>query len=149
MEKIRYSTYRPYCFQFLFFDEILTHRQGQFPRIFPTQDSEGENYIICLTDRGSEKPFLALMSNQITDLHIVGAGCSSQCFPFYNYDEDGSNRRENITNWTLEQFRTHYNDTDISKWDIFHYIYAVLYHPEYRKKYEANLKREFLYRTLF
>jgi predicted helicase len=31
-----------------------------------------------------------------------------QCFPFYTYAEDGSNRRENITDWALEQFRTHY-----------------------------------------
>jgi predicted helicase len=31
----------------------------------------------------------------------------------------------------------------INKIDIFHYIYAVLHHPAYRKKYELNLKREF------
>jgi predicted helicase len=140
-EKIRYSTYRPYCFEFLFFDEILIHRQGQFPRIFPGQDSEKENCIICLTDRGSEKPFMALMSNQITDLHIVGAGCSSQCFPFYTYNEDGTNRQENITDWALEKFRAHYSNTNISKWDIFHYVYAVLHHLQYRETYAANLKR--------
>jgi len=29
-----------------------------------------------------------------------------------------------------------------SKWDIFHYIYALLHHPAYREKYAANLKRE-------
>jgi predicted helicase len=66
----------------------------------------------------------------------------AQCFPFYTYDEDGSNRRENITDWVLEQFRTHYSDTNISKWNIFHYIYAVLHHPQYRETYAANLKRE-------
>jgi predicted helicase len=141
-EKIRHSTYSPFCFEFLFFDEILIHRQGQFPRIFPVQDSEKENCIICLTDRGSEKPFMVLMSNQITDLHIVGAGCSSQCFPFYTYDEDGGDRKENITDWALEQFRVHYSDTNISKWDIFYYVYAVLHHPQYRETYAANLKRE-------
>jgi predicted helicase len=32
---------------------------------------------------------------------------------------------------------------DITKEDIFHYTYAVLHHPSYRKKYELNLKREF------
>ena len=30
----------------------------------------------------------------------------------------------------------------ITKWDIFHYIYAVLHHPEYRERYAANLRRE-------
>jgi predicted helicase len=32
---------------------------------------------------------------------------------------------------------------NIGKEDISHYVYAVLYNPEYRKKYEMNLKREF------
>lgn len=31
----------------------------------------------------------------------------------------------------------------ITKEDIFHYVYGVLHNPEYRKKYELNLKREF------
>ncbi len=31
----------------------------------------------------------------------------------------------------------------LCKLDIFHYIYAVLHSPDYRKKYELDLKREF------
>ncbi len=65
----------------------------------------------------------------------------TQCFPFYTYNEDGGNRRENITDWALAQFRTQYHDGRIAKWDIFHYIYAVLHHPRYREKYAANLRR--------
>ena len=42
----------------------------------------------------------------------------------------------------LEQFRAHYGDPSITKWDIFHYVYAVLHHPEYRQRYAANLRRE-------
>ena len=42
----------------------------------------------------------------------------------------------------LEQFRARYGDRSITKWDIFHYIYAVLHHPEYRQRYAANLRRE-------
>ena len=63
-------------------------------------------------------------------------------FPFYTYDEDGSNRRENITDWALEQFRAHYRDDTIGKWDIFHYVYGLLHHPTYRERYQANLKRD-------
>ena len=40
----------------------------------------------------------------------------TQCFPFYTYDEDGTNRQENITDWALAEFRTHYNDDTITKW---------------------------------
>ena len=31
---------------------------------------------------------------------------------------------------------------DITKWDIFHYVYALLHHPGYRERYADNLKRE-------
>ena len=33
--------------------------------------------------------------------------------------------QENITDWALNEFRTHYGDATITKWDIFHYVYAV------------------------
>ena len=66
----------------------------------------------------------------------------TQCFPYYTYDEDGSNRRENITDWALAQFRTQYGDETIGKWDIFHYVYGLLHHPAYRERYQANLKRD-------
>ena len=79
------------------------------------------------------------MTQQVPDLHLTG---DSQCFPFYTYDEDGTNRRENITDWALEQFRGHYQDDAITKWDIFHYVYGLLHHPDYRERYQANLKRE-------
>ena len=62
--------------------------------------------------------------------------------PFYTYDEDGTNRRENITDWALTQFRGHYRDEAITKHDIFHYVYALLNHPDYRERYQANLKRD-------
>src|ERR1039458_2901565 len=58
------------------------------------------------------------------------------------YDEDGTNRRENITDGALGEFRTHYGDKSITKWDLFHYTYGLLHHPEYRTRYAANLKRE-------
>jgi very-short-patch-repair endonuclease len=31
---------------------------------------------------------------------------------------------------------------EISKWDIFYYVYALLHHPGYRERYADNLKRE-------
>jgi len=46
-------------------------------------------------------------------------------------------RRENITDWALEQFRSRYHDPSLTKWDIFHYIYAILHHAEYRQRYAA------------
>ncbi len=136
--KIRKSFYRPFYLQNLFFDEILNHRRGQFPYIYPTVKSESENRTICLSGIGSSKPFHALVTNIIPCLDMLE---KTQCFPFYIYDESGATRRENITDWSLSEFRSHYSDTSITKWDIFYYIYAVLHHPVYRSKYAANLRR--------
>ncbi len=106
--------------------------------MFPTVESESENQMIAWNTSPTSGASV-LATNVIPDLHFVG---DSQCFGFYTYDEDGSNRRENITDWALAEFRTHYADKKITKWDIFHATYAVLHHPEYRTRYAANLKRE-------
>jgi predicted helicase len=138
-EKIRNALYRPFCAQFLFFDEILTHRQGQFPIILPTPDSEAENLLICATTH-SQIPFSVQMTNHLPSQDVGGR--PTQCFPFYTYDEDGSHRQENLTDWALAQFRQHYQDEALTKWDVFYYVYALLHHPAYRQTYAANLKRE-------
>ncbi|MBZ0276314.1 MAG: hypothetical protein K8I60_09225, partial [Anaerolineae bacterium] len=31
---------------------------------------------------------------------------------------------------------------EITKWDIFYYVYGLLHHPDYRARYADNLKRE-------
>ncbi len=138
---IRKALYRPYTKKRLAFDERLIDRIGQFPRYFPTAATEQENRVIAITDAGSEKPFMALISSSVTDLHIVGAGASSQCFPLYTYEADGT-RRDNITDWVLNEFRTRSGDESISKLDIFHYVYAALHHPAWRSTYASNLKKE-------
>lgn len=84
---------------------------------------------------------MTLVTDKIPDLHLVGAGAGTQCFPFYTYNEDGTNRRENITDWALKQFQAQYGEA-VTKRDIFHYVYAVLHSPQYRERYAENLKRE-------
>ena len=42
----------------------------------------------------------------------------------------------------MSAFRSHYGDPSISRWDIFHYVYGLLHHPDYRSRYEKNLKRD-------
>jgi predicted helicase len=95
---------------------------------------------LCVPGPGNRQSFGTLVTALIPQLDLAFE--KTQCFPFYAYNEDGSNRRENITDWALNEFRTHYGDPNITRWDIFHYVYAVLHHPEYRERYAANLKRE-------
>jgi predicted helicase len=69
-------------------------------------------------------------------------GRNGQCFGFYTFGGDGHKRSDNITDWVLGEFRRNYADAGISKWDIFHYVYAMLHHPLYRERFAENLKTE-------
>ncbi|RMG84820.1 MAG: DNA helicase, partial [Chloroflexi bacterium] len=110
----RISLYRPFVKKFLYFDNILIDRPLLQPYFFPTPASEAENRAIWLKV-GAAWPMFALMTHTLVDF-LPQSG--SQVFPFYVYDADGNNRRENITDWALNQFRQHYGDETITKWDI-------------------------------
>lgn len=139
---VRLGLYRPFTKQYLYFADIAVDEPGTNQGFFPNTAAEAENRVVCV-NQTAEKSFGCLVSNVIPNLVMCGGfGAATQCFPFYVYAEDGSNRRENITDSALEQFRKQYQDDRISKWDIFHYVYALLHHPRYREKYAANLKRE-------
>ena len=142
LEKMKISLYRPFTKSNLYFDSLMTHRVYVFPSILPNLETESENRVIIVSDHGFRANFSTLMTNLIPESHTLASSDRFQCFPFYTYDEDGTNRQENITEWALAEFRTHYNDDTITKWDIFHYNYGLLHHPDYREKYQANLKRD-------
>ncbi len=149
-ENIRVSSYRPFTKMHLYYDSVLTDRPALFRYILPNVETENENRIIWLKV-GASWPMFAIVVNALPNLLPEGG---SQCFPYYTYDENGENRRENITDWALAQFREHYlapspphplspsPASPLTKWDIFHYIYALLHHPDYRETYAANLKRD-------
>ncbi len=154
-------SYRPYCPYWLYYSDVFVDENGLMRQIFGV----GDNKVICFTGPGSQKPFMTLTTDQVPDLHLVGAGAGTQCLPLYRYSVSQTSevsRVENITDWALGQFQKHYGKgrgttegtkdkvrdssrraPTITKEDIFHYVYAVLHHPAYRAKYEINLKREF------
>lgn len=138
VSRIRAATYRPFTKMELYLDRIINERVYGIPAMLPTRNSETENRLIW-SKVGSDWPFFGLAINSIPDLLPQGG---SQCYPFYIYDEGGTNRRESITDWALAEFRSHYGRKSITKLDIFYYVYALLHHPEYRTRYAANLKRE-------
>jgi predicted helicase len=136
--RIRIATYRPYVKQFVYFDRIITHRIYQNELIFGIENSY-ENKAIWFSGVSSSKPFQVLVTDRIVSFDVLE---KSQCLPLYRYDKEG-NCIENITDWGLSQFIKNYKTKKINKLDIFHYTYAVLHCPDYRKKYDQNLKREF------
>ena len=138
---MRRSLYRPFTETNLYFDRMMNERVYVFPSIIPIPETERDNRAIIVPSAGGRAAYWCYCTNIIPSLTLTSLD-GSQCFPFYTYDEDGSNRRENITDWGLDRFRAHYENDTITKWDVFHYVYGLLHHPAYRERYRANLKRE-------
>ena len=140
-KSVRRAMYRPFTEMFLYLQDIAVDRPGLFPRFFPNAASEQENRLICVPTVGFRDAWSVMMTDKITDLHFT-SGDGNQCFPFYVYDEDGSNRTENITDWALAEFWEKYGDKSSGKWDIFYYVYGILHEPTYRVIHAEELKKD-------
>jgi predicted helicase len=134
--RITRALYRPFTHEFVYFDRVLNEEIYSLDQIFP--DAETENMAIWLKV-GGDWPFFALATGSIADVLPQGG---SRIVAFSSYAAGSKTARENITDDALAAFCRHYSDKKITKWDIFHYVYAVLNHPAYRERYAANLKRE-------
>ncbi|WP_324781196.1 type ISP restriction/modification enzyme [Thiobacillus sedimenti] len=141
-------TYRPFIKKALHFNGRLIEVQYQQTKLFG-EHGNAPNRVIAFTDAGSQKPFMALVCENVFDYHFVGAAAAASGLPLYRYE--GGQRIENVTDWGLNKFKEHYKPETgtgklarkITKEAIFHYCYAVLHDPVYREKYAQNLKREF------
>ena len=103
------------------------------------EDLRRPNKVIAFSGPASTKPFQVLAIDRTFGLDTLE---KTQCLPLYRYTASGE-RVSNITERGLRQFREHYEDESISAEDIFAYTYASLHDPQYRQKYEADLRREF------
>ncbi len=152
--------YRPFNKEYLYYDRHLNARTYQWPSIY---DVKLPFRCITIPGLSSPSPFHVISAEQIVDLNCLPAG--AQCIPLI-CSKDGT-RHDNLTDWGLAQFRDHYGSAqkqtrtakdktassktprsdgdmrEITKEDVFHYVYAVLHDPVYREKYALNLKREF------
>jgi predicted helicase len=156
-DAIRSSLYRPFTRVWLYYSKLFIERTYRLPEIFPLDTQKYDNIVICHSGIGSSKPFGCWMVDTIPCYDLIE---KTRCFPFYVYNEDGSGRRENITDWALGEFRAKYKGgvgdglrpsrgrvanpplQQIGKWDIFYYVYGLLHHPGYRERFADNLKRE-------
>jgi predicted helicase len=144
------SMYRPYCKQWLYFDRQLNERVLLMPRLFPTPLHA--NVMIATTGAGAARPFSALITDVIPNLHLQDTG---QCFPLYYYEPDdgdgaqlftegdvidGYRRHHAITDATLVHYQDRYG-TELTKEDIFYHVYGLLHSPIYKQRYAADLKK--------
>ncbi|MGC2997231.1 DEAD/DEAH box helicase [Streptomyces sp. G35A] len=145
------SLYRPFCRQYVYFDQSLNDRPGKLPQVFPTPDHA--NFGFYVTGLGSDKPFSVHAVDLMLDLAYWGSS-NGQFFPRYTYrklaveggfdfgdSSDGYERIDNITDSALAGYRKAYPDLAITKDDVFYYTYGLLHSPEYRERFAADLKK--------
>ena len=124
---IRIAQYRPFIKQYLYFDQTFIDRKRKMPELYPSRNTK--NLTISITDKITSG-FSAIVADAPSDFHIVK---NSQCFAL-SYKSTS-----NVTSWALEQYQFFYNDKSITKEDIFYYVYGMLHHTGYRKKYQNIL----------
>ncbi len=137
--KIRPSLYRPYTKQWFYFDRQLNEMLYQMPRLFPLEG--GDNLVIGTTHGESRSGYSVLMMNATPSFHTADM-VGSQYFPRYVYDIETGTRRDAISDGGLRHFQNFYPAEEISKDDLFYYVYGVLHSPDYRERYSDNLGKE-------
>lgn len=61
-----------------------------------------------------------------------------------SFEDEGTVAAEdndNITDWCLNEFQTRYSDLEITKDDIWEYLYGVMHAPDWRGRYQAHLQK--------
>lgn len=105
-------------------------------------------------------PFSAIALDLLPNLHVTGAGSGGQFFPRWTYrkadavgdgtfdfesetghlDDHGYRRVDNISDGILALYQRTIDD-QVTKDDIFFYVYGLLHDPSYRETYAADLKK--------
>ena len=148
LEAISYRTavYRPFTKEIVAFSRQLNDRPGRLLEFFPDEESANHGFYLPAPGN-SAPPFLVLATDSIVDLG--GAGISGvQFFARYSFvqaDVDSlfeqPERVDNITDWALNQYKAQYGP-QVTKDDIFFYVYGLLHSTEYRERYAADLKKQ-------
>lgn len=109
-----------------------------------------DNLVICINQNAKDAGQIALMTNQIADLHFNG---DTQCFPRWlpgespekkdSLDFGQSNEiPSGFSKEALPHFQAAYPGKAMTEDDLFYYIYGLLHSEDYRTKYANNLMKE-------
>jgi predicted helicase len=150
---VRTALYRPFCKHAWYSDRGVIERPGLMPKLLSSH--KRPNIVLCLMGPGASKDFSVVATDTPPDYELISKG---QCFPLYLYEKaelrdgelsldqaegeviDGYRRRHAITDGILAEFRRAYGQ-DVSKDDIFYYVYGILHSPEYRSRFASDLKK--------
>ncbi len=146
------ALYRPFSKSNLYFSRQMNNMVYQMHKIFPSANTK--NLVICLAITSS-KDFSVLISDSLPDLHLIG---DAQCFPLYLYEatrtdvkndlfsnsfqDIGLTKQDAISLQGLAHFQNAYSSQNLTKEDIFYYVYGLLHSEDYKTRYKDNLSKE-------
>lgn len=157
------SYYRPFYCQYVYADAKLNQRRYQLPYVYPTP--EHDNLYIGVCAASNRTPFSVLGGDFIPNLGLFMDPV--QAFPRWTWERvevsdgeldlalgqsssasmkgregeilSGYRRADNVTDEILAEYRSALGD--VTKDDIFYFVYGQLHDPAYRAKYAADLKK--------
>ncbi len=149
-ESKRIGIYRPFFKQNVYVNSQLNEYVNHFPKLFPAD--KHNNLIICVPGVGSKVDFSTLMVDRIPDLGFLAA---NQCFPLFYFEEntksqkglfdpEGSQdyiKRDGVSDFILGRAKKQYGAYNITKEDVFFYVYGFLHSPEYKETFSNDLKK--------
>lgn len=148
---MRLGSYRPFCKQNMYFNKDFNEAIGLSPQLFPMPSEK--NMIICVSASANDGLSL-LVADNIPDLHFNG---DVQAFPMYYFEEQDKQsptlwdyasenksdyiRRDGVSDFILDRAKKQYGK-NVTKEDIFYYVYGFLHSPEYRTTFVNDLKKQ-------
>lgn len=155
-DSVRLGSYRPFNRQWSYLDRRVNDMIYQLPSMFPTQHHRNLGILAMAPREGTE--FAALVTDHLPDLSFFTY--TAQFFPRWTYlkaesadgeldfastdtaevDEYGYRKVDNITDGILALYRDTVGD-QVTKDDIFYYVYGLLHNSVYRENYAADLKK--------
>jgi predicted helicase len=127
---------RPFDIRFLLYEGTLLAR----PRSAVMGHMRSGENLGLVVSRQTKEEFGAIVTRLIPGHKVVTAFDTNSLFPLY-LRPDGE-RVPNLAAGFLATLSERYG-LALQPEEVFHYVYATLYSPAYRKRYRENLQREF------
>ncbi|MBK8927549.1 MAG: hypothetical protein IPM74_17020 [Crocinitomicaceae bacterium] len=137
-DSIAHSFYRPFVRKYLYNERTICDVLTANHYNYYGSDLNTLNPTILISS-GQRDDFSVFCTNHLASLDVFMPN-STKLLPFKAYDANGI-FVENISDWSLNKFRKHYDNKKINKMDLFHYFYAILHCEKYKQDYQTELKR--------
>ena len=135
---IKPISYRPFDDRLVYYSDNFIERSRR-----EVMQNFSLGNIGLVTGRTDKNPFYSsvFISKSITETKLGESSTQSYVFPLYVYEQDGAkfpNFNREIYNKIISGF-----ETKVEPENILDYVYAVLYSPSYREKFQELLKIDF------